>query len=142
MSIDRINLTRRRFMSNFAFATGAIATGVGSWVIRPDWANAAEGAIKVGIATDLTGPIAYAGNADANVAKMVIKQINDSGGLISHFYTGEDFALIHLSQPIGDRTGWMDVESESGGDGKARGATHQCRRYPSHPAINHMLREN
>ena len=82
MFADRMSLTRRRFLSNFAFASGAIATGVGSWVVRPGWANAAEGAIKVGIATDLTGPIAYAGNADANVAKMVIKQINDSGGLL------------------------------------------------------------
>ena len=82
MSIERMNLTRRRFMSNFAFATGALATGVGSWVVRPDWANAAEGPIKVGIATDLTGPIAYAGNADANVAKMVIKEINAGGGLL------------------------------------------------------------
>lgn len=82
MSIERMNLTRRRFMGNFAFATGALATGVGSWVIRPDWANAAEGPIKVGIATDLTGPIAYAGNADANVAKMVIKEINAGGGLL------------------------------------------------------------
>src|SRR5262245_1011351 len=82
MFADRNHLTRRRFMSNFAFATGAIATGVGSWVIRPGWANAADGPIKVGIATDLTGPIAYAGNADANVAKMVIKEINDAGGLL------------------------------------------------------------
>jgi len=60
----------------------AIATGVGSWVVRPDWANAASDPIKVGIATDLTGPIGYAGNADANVAKMVIKEINDAGGLL------------------------------------------------------------
>ena len=82
MFADRMSLTRRRFLNNFAFASGAIATGVGSWVVRPDWANAAEAAIKVGIATDLTGPIAYAGNADANVAKMVIKQINDAGGLL------------------------------------------------------------
>ncbi|MGO3927584.1 substrate-binding protein [Rhodopseudomonas pseudopalustris] len=76
------NLTRRRFLSNFAFASTALATGVGSWVVRPDWANAAAGAIKVGIATDLTGPMGYAGNADANVAKMVLKQINDAGGLL------------------------------------------------------------
>ncbi|MGD5540957.1 twin-arginine translocation signal domain-containing protein, partial [Xanthomonas citri pv. citri] len=73
MFADRTNLTRRRFLSNFAFATGAVATGVGSWVIPAPWANAAEGPIKVGIATDLTGPIAYAGTADANVAKMLIK---------------------------------------------------------------------
>ena len=79
---DRSNLSRRRFLSNFAFASTAIATGVGSWVVRPDWANAAADPIKVGIATDLTGPIGYAGNADANVAKMVIKEINDAGGLL------------------------------------------------------------
>ena len=51
-------------------------------MVRPDWANAAEGPIKVGIATDLTGPIGYAGNADANVARMVVKEINDAGGLL------------------------------------------------------------
>src|SRR5438445_358862 len=68
MYADRTNLTRRRFLSNLAFTTGAVATGVGSWVIPAGWANATEGPIKVGIATDLTGPIAYAGNADANVA--------------------------------------------------------------------------
>ena len=79
---NRTQLSRRRFLSNFAFASGAVATGVGSWVIPAPWANAAEGPIKVGIATDLTGPIAYAGNADANVAKMVIKEINAAGGLL------------------------------------------------------------
>src|ERR1700752_3042752 len=82
MLADRTNLTRRRFLGNFAFATGAVATGVGSWVIPAGWANAAEGPIKVGIATDLTGPIGYAGNADANTAKMVVKEINDAGGLL------------------------------------------------------------
>src|SRR6202035_2732802 len=82
MSNNRNQMNRRRFMSNFAFASTALATGAGSWVIRPDWANAASDPIKVGIATDLTGPIGYAGNADANVAKMVIKEINDAGGLL------------------------------------------------------------
>ena len=71
-------LSRRRFLGNFAFTSAPIATGTGSWVIRPDWANAAEGPIKLGIATDLTGPIGYAGNADANVARMVVKEINDA----------------------------------------------------------------
>src|ERR1700727_1498870 len=82
MSSDHYQQSRRRFLSNFAFASTALATGVGSWVIRPDWANAASDPIKVGIATDLTGPIGYAGNADANVAKMVIKEINDAGGIL------------------------------------------------------------
>jgi ABC-type branched-subunit amino acid transport system substrate-binding protein len=75
-------LNRRRFLGNFAFASAALATGAGSWVIRPDWANAAEGPIKVGLATDLTGPIAFAGNPNANTAKWVIKQINAAGGLL------------------------------------------------------------
>ncbi|MGA2344039.1 MAG: ABC transporter substrate-binding protein [Steroidobacteraceae bacterium] len=75
-------LSRRRFLGNFAFASAAIATGTGSWVIRPDWANAAEGPIKLGIATDLTGSLGYAGKADANVARMVVKEINDAGGLL------------------------------------------------------------
>lgn len=75
-------LTRRRWLASAAWMGGAIATGLGSWVIRPSWANAAAGPIKVGIATDLTGPIGYAGNADANVAKMVVKDINDAGGIL------------------------------------------------------------
>ena len=37
MFADRLDLTRRRFLSGFAFTAGAIATGAGSWVIRPDW---------------------------------------------------------------------------------------------------------
>jgi len=82
MSIENNNLSRRRFLGNFAFASTAIATGAGSWVVRPDWANAAEAPIKVGIATDLTGPIGYAGNADANVARMVVKENDAAGGLL------------------------------------------------------------
>jgi len=75
-------LTRRKFLASAAWMSGAIATGVGSWVIPARWANAAEGAIKVGIATDLTGAIGYAGNANANIAKLVVKDINDAGGVL------------------------------------------------------------
>jgi ABC-type branched-subunit amino acid transport system substrate-binding protein len=75
----RIN--RRRFLQSAAWAGGAIATGIGSWVIRPKWASAA-GPIKVGIATDLTGAIGYLGNSNANVAKMVVKDINNAGGIL------------------------------------------------------------
>ena len=82
MMSNSANYTRRRLLQHFALASTAIATGAGSWVLRPDWANAAEGPIKVGIATDLTGPLAFAGVADANVAKMVIKELNDDGGLL------------------------------------------------------------
>src|SRR6202162_452391 len=72
-------INRRRLLQSAAWAGGAIATG--SWVIRPEWASAA-GPIKVGIATDLTGAAGYAGNADANVAKMVVKDINYAGGIL------------------------------------------------------------
>ncbi|MFI0846519.1 substrate-binding protein [Mesorhizobium sp. IMUNJ 23232] len=82
MSTDSRQMNRRRFLHNLAFASTAIATGPGSWVIRPDWANAAEGSIKIGVATDLTGSLAFNGNTDANVARMLVKEINDAGGLL------------------------------------------------------------
>lgn len=82
MKRENIELSRRRFLQSSAWSVGAIATGAGSWVLAPEWANAAAGPIKIGIATDLTGAMAHAGNADANVAKMVIKEINDKGGLL------------------------------------------------------------
>src|ERR1700733_1423913 len=74
-------MSRRRLLQRAAWTAGAIATGVGSWVIRPEWASAAE-PIKVGVATDLTGAIGYAGNANANVARMLVKDINDAGGIL------------------------------------------------------------
>src|SRR5262250_3203229 len=70
--------SRRRFLQS----VGAIATGVSSWSVQSDWANAAAAPIKVGIATDLTGAIAYVGNACANVAKMVMKDVNNAGGIL------------------------------------------------------------
>jgi ABC-type branched-subunit amino acid transport system substrate-binding protein len=75
-------MSRRRLLQSAAWMSGALATGIGSWVIRPSWANAAAEPIKIGIATDLTGAIGYAGNANANVAKMVVKDINDGGGVL------------------------------------------------------------
>ena len=60
-------LTRRQFLGTTLWMSGAVATGLGSWVIPAKWSSAA-GAIKVGIATDLTGPIGFAGNANANIA--------------------------------------------------------------------------
>jgi ABC-type branched-subunit amino acid transport system substrate-binding protein len=75
------SISRRRLLHSAAWAGGAMATGVGSWVIRPGWASA-DGPIKVGVATDLTGAIGYAGNANANVAKMVVADINNAGGIL------------------------------------------------------------
>ena len=72
---------RRRFLQSAAWTWGAVAAGAGSWVLRPTWASA-QGPIKVGIATDLTGAIGYAGNANANIAKLVVKEINGRGGVL------------------------------------------------------------
>jgi ABC-type branched-subunit amino acid transport system substrate-binding protein len=38
--------------------------------------------IKVGVITDQTGPLSFLGIANANVAKMVIDDINAKGGLL------------------------------------------------------------
>ena len=38
--------------------------------------------IKVGVITDITGPLSFLGIANANVAKMVINDINSMGGLL------------------------------------------------------------
>jgi len=39
-------------------------------------------AIKVGVITDLSGPLSFCGIANANVARMVIDEINAGGGLL------------------------------------------------------------
>ena len=38
--------------------------------------------IKVGVIADLTGPLSFVGLANANVAKMVVGDINAAGGLL------------------------------------------------------------
>ncbi len=76
------SLGRRRLLTG----TGALAAAgwigeiAGGWVLRPRWAHAA-GSIKMGIATDITGPIAPSGNADWQVAQFAVEQINQAGGI-------------------------------------------------------------
>src|SRR5919197_714035 len=41
-----------------------------------------ESSIKVGVITDQTGPLSFAGIANANVAKMVVDDLNAKGGLL------------------------------------------------------------
>src|ERR1700693_289421 len=41
-----------------------------------------DGSIKVGVIMDLTGPLSFLGIANANVARMVIGDINAKGGLL------------------------------------------------------------
>src|SRR5437763_17206670 len=74
-------MTRRRFLGSAAWMSGAIAAGAQSWTIRPAW-GAPAGPIKVGIATDLTGASAYAGNANANIAKLAREEMNEKRGIL------------------------------------------------------------
>ncbi|HTT40799.1 MAG TPA: substrate-binding protein [Burkholderiales bacterium] len=58
-----------------------VALGAGSYLYNPRGGWAAD-PIKVGVATDITGPISWGGIPNANIARMVIDDINTSGGLL------------------------------------------------------------
>jgi urea transport system substrate-binding protein len=62
-------------------AAGWVGGLAGGWLLRPDWGHA-TGPIKIGIATDITGPIAPSGNADWQVAQFTVEEINKSGGIL------------------------------------------------------------
>jgi ABC-type branched-subunit amino acid transport system substrate-binding protein len=74
------SLTRRSLLTGSAWAAGAVTLGRGSFIVPPAWGQ--SNPIKVGIATDLTGPIGFAGKANANVATMVVNDINAKGGVL------------------------------------------------------------
>jgi len=76
-----LSASRRRFLQRTSLLTGTIALGGGSYLYNPKGVWAAD-PIKVGIATDLTGAISWGGIPNSQVAKMVIDQINQSGGLL------------------------------------------------------------
>ncbi len=73
--------SRRLFIQRSGLLGGMIALGAGSYLYNPKGSWAAD-PIKVGVATDLTGPISWGGIPNANVAKMVIDDINASGGVL------------------------------------------------------------
>ena len=73
--------SRRLFVQRASLLSGMIALGGGSYLLNPKGAWAAD-PIKVGIATDLTGPISWGGIPNSQVAKMAIDQINKGGGLL------------------------------------------------------------
>jgi branched-chain amino acid transport system substrate-binding protein len=76
------SVTRRRLLSGAgALAAAGWFAGGGGWWLRPRWANAAAGSIKMGIATDITGAIAPTGNAKWQVAQFAVEQINADGGV-------------------------------------------------------------
>ncbi len=73
--------SRRLFLQRASLLSSMTALGGGSYLLNPKGAWAAD-PIKVGIATDLTGPISWGGIPNSQVAKMAIEQINKSGGLL------------------------------------------------------------
>ncbi len=72
---------RRRLLtgSSALAASGWISGVAGGWLLKPSFSHAA-GPIKMGIATDITGPIAPSGNANWQVAQFAVEQINSKGG--------------------------------------------------------------
>ncbi|HYW91563.1 MAG TPA: substrate-binding protein [Gammaproteobacteria bacterium] len=79
------NPSRRDFLIKSSALLGAAA---GTMVLGPRWAWAAE-PIRVGIATDLTGPIGVEGKVDARIAKMFAEKVNSNGGILGrpvHLY--------------------------------------------------------
>jgi len=76
-------VTRRGLLQGAGALTAAgwVAGVAGGWLLRPRWGHA-QGPIKMGIATDITGAIAPSGNSNWQVAQFAVKQINDAGGIL------------------------------------------------------------
>ena len=76
------NLNRRKFIKNsLALSLAGWLGGTSTWLLKPKWSHAA-GPIKIGIATDITGAIAFAGNPNWQTAQLVAEQINELGGIL------------------------------------------------------------
>ena len=63
-------LSRRRFLGNFAFASAAIAAGPGRWIICPGWGNDAEGPIRRGLVCGISRALGFVGNTDTTCARL------------------------------------------------------------------------
>ncbi|MCA3179210.1 MAG: substrate-binding protein [Burkholderiaceae bacterium] len=61
-------------------AAGWTAGGTGSWFLPAAWGQGKK-AIRMGIATDITGPIAPSGNSNWQIAQLAVEQINAAGGI-------------------------------------------------------------
>ncbi|MBZ9772571.1 substrate-binding protein [Mesorhizobium sp. CO1-1-8] len=74
------DVSRRSFLKRSVALAGLASLSAGS-VFRPTWSHAA-GPIKIGIATDITGPMAAFGNSNWQAAQFTVKLINDAGGIL------------------------------------------------------------
>jgi len=102
------NYSRRLFMQRAGVLAGMTALGGGTWLLNPKGAWAAD-PIKVGIATDLTGPISWGGIPNSQVAKMVVEEINAAGGIngrplqmiLKDTATNEQLAVTRVRELVG-----------------------------------------
>ncbi len=82
MTIARGARGRRGFLfgASALAAAGWSAGNNGSWFLPAAWGQG-KNAIRMGIATDITGPIAPSGNSNWQVAQLAAEQINAAGGI-------------------------------------------------------------
>lgn len=81
------NTSRRSFLRQFGLGAGFVSLGGGAFLLSAcgdegTSSGGDEGAIRVGVITDLTGAIGYAGQANANLARMVVDRWNGAGGIL------------------------------------------------------------
>lgn len=81
------SITRRELLQRTGRVAGFISLGGGTLLLSACGGDGAgggggEGPIKVGVITDVTGALGYAGKANANIAAMVVNDINAAGGLL------------------------------------------------------------
>lgn len=80
-------ITRRELLRRTGLAAGFVSLGGGTLLLsacgsEDTGGGGGDGPIKVGIVTDLTGAIGYAGKANANIAKLVVDELNADGGVL------------------------------------------------------------
>ena len=80
VDVTQSSVSRRRFLQSTAWMSSAVPLRAGSWLIPARWSHAA-GPIKLGIATDITGMMGYAGNSHVHVANWLAEEINAGGGI-------------------------------------------------------------
>lgn len=93
-----------------------------------------QSAIKIGVIAEQTGPLSFMGIADANVAKMVVDDINTSGGLL-----GRQLALcLEDGATIGST--YCSVGSTAPRDRRSRAPSRRAARYTSTPSSTKVRR--
>lgn len=82
------SISRRDFLRRSGLAAGFVSLGGGTLLLSAcggdggGGAGGGDGPIKVGVVTDVTGALGYAGKANANIATMVVDDLNKAGGVL------------------------------------------------------------